>query len=151
MWINSYFILDTKHLCFTPVQVGLLESAWRGLDWQGRKATISDLQDIKTLQQCILIDSLFCQRWKPRVLQGFIKTHCPQGKHGGKRCIWTQHILVYVHAHICVHTCTHSAAPTDTLTVSAHVIHSPSDWNFSKCSSCFIAPGTQNTCHLLGW
>lgn len=50
-WMDSYFILATKHLWFTLVKVGLLESVWRSLDWQGRKATSSDLQDIKMLQQ----------------------------------------------------------------------------------------------------
>lgn len=43
-YMDSYFILATKHLWFTLVKVGLLQSVWRGLDWWGRKATISDLR-----------------------------------------------------------------------------------------------------------
>lgn len=211
--MDNYFILAAKHLCFTLVKVGLLESVWSGSGWRGRKATIPDLRDIKMLQQCILIDALLCQRRKTQSPGRVYKMHCPQGKHGEKRCMCTQHTLMYIHTHVYTHThvdaCTRSCAYTRsftcmhtlmyththiyTCTLTGMHVHTllymyahtnlhahthvetqmymhgrtqwhtwvpslcqlmsstpPLHWTVLKCLSCFIAPGTQDICRLLG-
>lgn len=102
-WMDTYFIPATKHFYFTLVKVGLLESVWSDLDWQGRKTTISDLQNIKMLQQCILLDSLSCQILKTqspgRVYKGTLSTEKA----------WRKEVLQrHAHAHQCLLTYTHA-------------------------------------------
>lgn len=113
----------SKHLCFTFVKVSLLESVWRGLDWQGRKATISVLQDIEMLQQRILIDSLPCQTLKTQRPGRVYKGALPTGK-AWKKEVFQRHAHVYP----CTHMYTHAHRGTDTLTVnvSSHHAHSHS-------------------------
>lgn len=100
--MDSYFILDTKHLCSTPVQVRLLESARRGLDWQGRKAATSELQDMHYSNVFWLI--LYSARDdKPRVLQGF-KDTLPTGKVWGKGMhLNTTHTCIHTRTHLCTY------------------------------------------------
>jgi hypothetical protein len=80
VWTDESFIIATKHLRFTLVKVTLLKSVWRVLYWWGRKATISDWQDIKMLQQSILIHSLSCQIPKAQSPEKLYKGALPTGK-----------------------------------------------------------------------
>lgn len=124
-WMDSYFILASQHLCFTFVTVSLLESVWRGLDWQGRKTTISDLQDIKMLQQRILYDSLSCQRLQTQSTEIVCKGTLPTGR------AWRQEIVqrhagtgTPVHTRAYTRTRTYRGPCSDYCCVSSHHPHS---------------------------
>lgn len=144
-WMDSYFILATKHLCFTLVKVRLLESVWRGLDWQGRKATISHLQDIKMLQQCILIDSLSCQGLKTQSPGRIYKVTLPAGKAWRKEAV-QRHARAHppTHTHIYAHT--HRLILISLLWVSAPVIRTPPETDLLRMFLVFYSP--RNTEHL---
>lgn len=130
--MGTYFTLATKHLRFTLVKVSPVESVWRGLHWQRRKATISDLQDIKMLQQCIWLILYPARDQKPRVLEGFIKAHRLQGKHREKKHFKDTH----------VHTHTPAGAHIDMFTVSVSSCHPRSlSLTSLKYSWCFTASG----------
>ena len=143
--MDSYFILATKHLWFTLVKVALLESVWRGLDWRGGKASISDLQDIKMLQQCIWLILYPARGQKPWVLEGFIKAHCLQEKHREKKCFKDTHTHTHTHTHVHIHM--HIVICP--LWVSVHDIYTLPESDLLEIFHCFTASGPRTPATFL--
>lgn len=146
--MDSYFILASQHLCFTFVTVSLLESVWRGLDWQGRKTTISDLQDIKMLQQRILYDSLSCQRLQTQSTEIVCKGSLPTGRAWRKEIV-QRHAGTGTPVHTRAHTRTRTyrGPCSDDCCVSAHITHTPTESDLLQMIPTFCRP--RNTEHLL--